>query len=47
MAAKRVSISLDAGLHERCKEYCGKTGRTFSRLVSIALEKEIGDKDER
>lgn len=47
MAAKRVSISLDEGLHARCKDYCKKTGRTFSRLVSMALEKEIGGKDDR
>ncbi len=46
MAAKRVSISLDAELHSRCRQYCEKTGRTFSKLVGIALEKEIGDGNE-
>lgn len=41
----KVTISLDKEFHEEAKKYAKKTGRTFSGLIQICLNKEL--KEER
>lgn len=43
MAFKNISITLPKPLVKKAKEYSGQTGRTFSSLVRISVEKFLED----
>ena len=39
----QVSVSMDAALVERVKEFCTRTERTFSGAVRLGLERVLSD----
>jgi lysyl-tRNA synthetase class I len=42
----KITISMDKELHKKAKKYASETGRTFSGLVEVGLNKILGEENE-
>jgi hypothetical protein len=41
----KITISLDKEIHLKAREYAKMTGRTFSGLIKICLNKELKEEN--